>query len=678
MHMFLIGAIFMSMPLAILGNEYDKAWTEISEEEEEKQLKLEEERRKRANSNNNNNDENNNTPMNSTSNSMVEKPKELTTDEKLHFVSTHSVIVLYNKLIALLRNLNADYHKYKHSIHVSIIIGLCDLRAWLQALTFAMQDLVTNAQQSDLHPLLHNYIQQVYHGHINDRKPSNHGLPMLHHQHETHGNAGANTSNPTNNKPRKLSIFASKGPSAIPTVHISTLEGEETPSNKLRRQMMMNQLHPNIPRIYTNKVSPAPVAVIPASRDINNNDDDSYASESLGSLFSSDEEDEDDHHTISTSSNVGNNEESEADEARILKPSEMLCIGNGVTNASASAVSSLPAKTRVPFQSVAADESNQDELEEEEPEEDVRAPDSALPAPRAFRSSSQYFNYKMARITQNPKSLKSRIWMLLELPQSSFEARLVQLLIIVLLLLSILMLYTQTITTYTLYGEHTEMCESVVSIYCSDKHNPYLDPGCFVQPITDPDKADKLKFFCKDDDCYRHGWNFGSPTALYSCNLNGTTVTDDDSFNEVRPFQSFSSLQLHYTLPSFFPSRELMHKANAICERVECTDNSKEYEDISNVWIVSEVIINSIFTVEIMLRLFVSDSFYAYILDKVNIIDWIAILPFYIDIIRALSEGKGLDFSILSSSPRPIFFVAVRSIIYSIFFIHLGASSTKA
>ncbi|RYY80672.1 hypothetical protein EON63_16675 [archaeon] len=88
--------------------------------------------------------------------------------------------------------------------------------------------------------------------------------------------------------------------------------------------------------------------------------------------------------------------------------------------------------------------------------------------------------------------------------------------------------------------------------------------------------------------------------------------------------------------------------------------SSDVYTDVKNFWIWGEFIVNSIFTIEIILRMSVSESIYLYLYDVVNLVDWIAILPFYIDLVRWGGEGR-LDFSILASSPRPLFFVAVRS-----------------
>lgn len=123
-------------------------------------------------------------------------------------------------------------------------------------------------------------------------------------------------------------------------------------------------------------------------------------------------------------------------------------------------------------------------------------------------------------------------------------------------------------TAYARYGESSEICEEVVKIYCEDKYDAMLDPGCFVMASegTLALPHTPLRFNCDSMDCHGRGFNFGAPNSTITC-----------SNADYPPFQSYESLISQYTLPSFFPSRTLMHRANPICSRIECTDNSREY-----------------------------------------------------------------------------------------------------
>jgi hypothetical protein len=253
---------------------------------------------------------------------------------------------------------------------------------------------------------------------------------------------------------------------------------------------------------------------------------------------------------------------------------------------------------------------------------------------------------------------------MLELPHSSNEARVLQILLLFLISLSMFTLYTQTVTTLTPYGPRTAICGKTVAIYCGNKYNSSWDPGCFQQSLngtvydSDTNLPIPLQYHYKDNKactapfCYGRGNNFGSPDSLLSCGFGRA------------PFQDTTELWFNYGPPYTLHTRKQMHEISAICGRIECTDNSDVYYDGNAVWIVLEFCINIIFTIEFILRVLVADSLFSYMKDKLNFFDILSIVPFYTELIGCLTESNGiasLNFSILSSSPEPIFLVAMRS-----------------
>ena len=278
---------------------------------------------------------------------------------------------------------------------------------------------------------------------------------------------------------------------------------------------------------------------------------------------------------------------------------------------------------------------------------------NAAPDIAKMRGDGTEFTKNMERAVKNPKALRTKLWMLMELPSSSRPARFIQIYLIILIILSVLVLYTETLASFSHYNEHAPLCGKVLSIYCSDKHNVTLDPGCFVQNHAGPTQS-RLKFACPDSDCFSHGYNFGSPMTNLTCN---------PASHYIRPFQTLDQLIYNIRAADFTVSREKMHKIEDICFRIECRYDSIQLIDGNVGWIPMEILINLSFSVEIVLRILVSYSWSSFFFDFMNIFDILSVLPFYIDVFSAYKKTKfHLDFSIIASSPDPIILVAMKSL----------------
>ena len=66
---------------------------------------------------------------------------------------------------------------------------------------------------------------------------------------------------------------------------------------------------------------------------------------------------------------------------------------------------------------------------------------------------SEDFKRRYEEAEKDPNHIRNRLWVLLEVPQSSKEARILQLLLVFLVILSIFVLYTQTVVSLSSYGE---------------------------------------------------------------------------------------------------------------------------------------------------------------------------------------------------------------------------------
>jgi len=261
-------------------------------------------------------------------------------------------------------------------------------------------------------------------------------------------------------------------------------------------------------------------------------------------------------------------------------------------------------------------------------------------------TNAEDFTRKMERALDNPDSFRTRLWIILEFPHSSKGARILQIFLLCLILFSVMMLYTQTVPTFGSYGESSDICGEVLHVYCPNKYNMTLDPGCFVHNASGV-TSERLRYNCDTDDCFGHGYNFGAPNSNVTC-------------VDSQPFETMEELAENHRIPDFLVSRDAMHRLHDVCLRIECTAVEGEVNG-NFVWIPVEIFVSICFTIEILSRIFVADSIYHFCWDFLNLFDILAVIPFYIDCSQAAFNGVPLDFRILSSSPEPVLLVAMKS-----------------
>lgn len=246
----------------------------------------------------------------------------------------------------------------------------------------------------------------------------------------------------------------------------------------------------------------------------------------------------------------------------------------------------------------------------------------------------------------HPKSFRGRIWMFLHVPSSSRSAWVARCILLVFITVSLVLLYTETIPQLTPFGESSNYCGDILSVYCADK-SPDTDPGCYVQSVSGSTNT-PLKFSCTSSECFAYGRNFGSRSSALSCG------------NKVLPFQSTADLYYHYGQPSMFTTRQKMQKMSAICSRLQCTVHTGDIFDTSSYWYYTEFIISVYFSIELLLRMWVASSLRDYCRNFINWFDILAVVPFFAEI--AYAGGTPLiDFAVSSSAHLPVFLMIAKS-----------------
>ena len=138
-----------------------------------------------------------------------------------------------------------------------------------------------------------------------------------------------------------------------------------------------------------------------------------------------------------------------------------------------------------------------------------------------------------------------KVWLALEMPGSSPAAQLLNTLLILGIVVSTLMFGLQTCSQFIDYNEGSGKCQNLVEVYCKVRSDDYKDPGCFPWNGNATDFSQKLRFYCSDNEkqeyselCYGEGYNFGhrSPSSMsvLSC-ASGT-----------RPFREQDELPFHF------------------------------------------------------------------------------------------------------------------------------------
>ena len=190
-------------------------------------------------------------------------------------------------------------------------------------------------------------------------------------------------------------------------------------------------------------------------------------------------------------------------------------------------------------------------------------------------------------------TLRRKVWTLLEKPESSRAARLLHRITLLMALGSIALFYSETMPEFHDYVKGSSLCKSVARGYCEAGQ---LDAGCLSQ--NEATLGERIIYNCRDgveSACYGIGKNFGSPD--WSC---------QDAF----------------TAEGF----------EAVCKRRECSDTHRMQFDAAQWWPYFEWLFGVWFSVELLLRFFVTLNRRQFLKNFYNLVDTLCILPFMFEV----------------------------------------------
>lgn len=274
-------------------------------------------------------------------------------------------------------------------------------------------------------------------------------------------------------------------------------------------------------------------------------------------------------------------------------------------------------------------------------------------------------------LANHSEDCRDRVWLALEIPESSAVANRIYVSLLVCILGSFLVFCMQTVPEFTRYGEKTAKCQEVVRLYCANKDDPLLDPGCFSWE-GHPAPA-KLEYFCDAPHCYGQGTNFGASLGPYvsqTCSSlkEGTTPGYGPGKSadqvDVRPFQQQTDLAKIVRGASF---KSGASEVFDICYRPECNDEQKHYVDLTGFWIYPETIFAVVFSVEILARTWSARSIKRHFTDPMFAVDVACIVPYYYEVLNHFMFNRNdrgyIDFTVGPSDDRVLMFMKLTKVL---------------
>lgn len=227
------------------------------------------------------------------------------------------------------------------------------------------------------------------------------------------------------------------------------------------------------------------------------------------------------------------------------------------------------------------------------------------------------------------QTLQGRIWLLLDVPDSSRLASIVNRAIISFALISIMLFFSESLHELAASGVESRGCKIVVEKYCREVGYNALDPACFLRlNSSTSDLTQQIDFSCssinESRSCYGSGLNFGS--------LSVSALACSDVF-----------------LPA---------GANLVCDCPQCRASYHMVYDMSPYWIYLEWWLGVVFSLELVLRFYISQNPKQFWKNIYVIFDIVAIIPFIGEVFELLFAHVWPDYANVAT--RPSFFSIIR------------------
>jgi hypothetical protein len=197
---------------------------------------------------------------------------------------------------------------------------------------------------------------------------------------------------------------------------------------------------------------------------------------------------------------------------------------------------------------------------------------------------------------EQPTGFRSRVWDIFEHNDRSWRAVAANRFRLVVVILSIVLFYSQTTPELQLTGMRTVLCRRTIKDFCASNDQP----GCFVHSADGKATSELVDFSCAidtdDPDCYGAGYNYGSDNFTASCN---------DAFGP--------------------------RGAKRVCNNRLCKTSESFMLNMEPFWVYFEFVFGILFTIEMLLRVFAHPVPSMLLSDLTLLTDLAVLFPFFVE-----------------------------------------------
>ncbi|KDO33074.1 hypothetical protein SPRG_01889 [Saprolegnia parasitica CBS 223.65] len=235
---------------------------------------------------------------------------------------------------------------------------------------------------------------------------------------------------------------------------------------------------------------------------------------------------------------------------------------------------------------------------------------------RAKRAISNIQTKSKADEDANVKrTLRERVFQLMERPHSSTQANYVNKFFLAMVICSVLMFYAETTPELQAHGIESDLCHEAFASYCENSK----DVGCYMRSATNEPTTQKLNFHCdagsSAPDCFGSGLNYGANATLSQCY---------DLFSDPR----------------------------RICEIRQCKPGHEPMYDMTRKWVYLEYYFGLVFTIEMALRFYAARNRVKHLRSIGTYIDVVAVLPFYVQALQGVVQARVPTYAIVPTFPQ--------------------------